>query len=72
MAGEMKPKPPVAVRLPLESSKRVNIADFASGHHLKLKTDKSDGTPVVVGRAGSLYEFSAEHRQAPASGPHRA
>lgn len=33
------------------------IRDFASRHKLKITIDRGDGSPIVLGRHGQLYEY---------------
>ncbi len=37
----------------------MTVIEFANAHRLTLKTDRGDGTQVVVGRTGQIYEYSA-------------
>jgi hypothetical protein len=36
----------------------MDIKQFAEGHRLKLVRDKSDDTPVIIGKSGQIYEYS--------------
>jgi hypothetical protein len=35
----------------------MSLASFAVQHRLKLKTDFGDGTPIILGRIGHIYEY---------------
>lgn len=36
----------------------MHIKQFAGRHRLKLVRDKSDDTPVIIGKSGQIYEYS--------------
>lgn len=36
----------------------MHIKQFAERHRLKLVRDKSDDTPVIIGKGGQIYEYS--------------
>ena len=36
----------------------MDMKQFAERHRLKLCRDKSDDTPVIIGKAGQIYEYS--------------
>src|ERR1700674_2497089 len=35
----------------------MSLASFAVRHRLKLKPDSEDGTPIILGRLGRIYEY---------------